>query len=415
MFRRMLFNEQKYHNYFYMKTRTILNNYWQHLLIALFAIAVFCFWYLFYPHVVVGREMSQMFLWNSDYFMERVIIPGGVAQYLGEFLVQFFLNPIVGACIYTLLYVAILLLAYRLWQQAFPRIRKIYLLILSLVPVIILWYLACDLYVPMTSTVAVLLVLTVMAVLPTRQKPRLVCLIILTPVLYWLVGPAAILLALCSLRWSWLIALLLGACILGSSWIAPYPLRQLARGVDYYWEEKNIGDNGLLVYDYLLRQGKWDEIERESLRHPRQLVAIQQLVSLAQFYQQRLSQQELFWNLAQAHGVLKDEITAFMMSDVYLQAGMVNMSQRSAFEAMEAIPNHNKSGRALKRLVETSLITKQYSLALKYISLLEQTLLYREWAEEKRALAEQPERIAKHPFYGRLQEVFATTDEMFFY
>lgn len=398
-----------------MQTRTILTNYWQHLLVALLAIAVFCFWYLYYPHVVVGREMSQMFLWNSDYLMERIIIPGGLAQYLGEFLVQYFLNPVIGACIYTLVDVAILLLAFRLLRQAFPRIKKASLFLFSLVPVFVLWYLACDLYVPFTLTVAILLVMTVMVLLPTSRKPRLACLVILTPVLYWLVGPAAILLALCCLRWSWLIALLLVACILGSSWITPYPLRQLLRGIDYYWEEKNIGDNGLLVYDFLLRQGKWEEIEREGLRHPRQLVAIQQLVSMAQFYQQRLSQQELFWILAQSQGALKDEITAFIMSDVYLQAGMVNMSQRSAFEAMEAIPNHNKSGRALKRLVETSLITKQYALALKYLSLLEQTLLYREWARERRALAEHPERIAKHPFYGRLQEVFAITKEMFFY
>lgn len=205
------------------------------------------------------------------------------------------------------------------------------------------------------------------------------------------------------------------ACVLGSSWVAPYPLRQLARGVDYYWEEKNIGDNGLLVCDYLLRQGKWEEIIQETHRHPRQLVAIQQVVALAQYYQQQLPQRELYWTLAHTQNALKDEITAFMMSDVYLQVGMVNMSQRSAFEAMEAIPNHNKSGRALKRLVETSLITKQYALALKYISLLEQTLLYREWAKDKRTLAEHPERIAKHPFYGKMQEVFASTDEMFFY
>lgn len=167
-----------------MDIRNWTSNHRQQILLTAFAILVFCFWYFYYPHVVVGREMSQMFLWNSDYFMERMVIPGGLAQYIGEFLVQYFLNPIVGACIYTLLYVAILWLTAHLLRLVFPRIQKTYLSLLSLVPAVILWYLACDLYVPITSTIAILLVMTVMALLPTRQKPRLACLIILTPVMY---------------------------------------------------------------------------------------------------------------------------------------------------------------------------------------------------------------------------------------
>jgi len=82
---------------------------------------------------------------------------------------------------------------------------------------------------------------------------------------------------------------------------------------------------------------------------------------------------------------------------------------------MESIPSHNKSGRALSRLVETSLITGQYEVALKYISILEDTSLYRTWARKMKPLAEHPQLIRQHPVYRRLQEIYQQTDDTFFY
>ena len=84
-------------------------------------------------------------------------------------------------------------------------------------------------------------------------------------------------------------------------------------------------------------------------------------------------------------------VTTSIMSNVYLELGMLNMSQRAAFDLMESIPNGNKSGRAMKRLAETALYTGQPELALKYIRLLEQTLFYRKWASSMRRFAEHPE------------------------
>ncbi len=63
------------------------SKYWLHLITALLAVGVFCFWLFLFPFVPVVREMAQLFLWTSDYFVERIVLPGGLAQYLQVTLV----------------------------------------------------------------------------------------------------------------------------------------------------------------------------------------------------------------------------------------------------------------------------------------------------------------------------------------
>ena len=102
------------------------------------------------------------------------------------------------------------------------------------------------------------------------------------------------------------------------------------------------------------------------------------------------------------------------MSEVTLQLDMVAVSQRSAFEAMEAIPNGNKSARALRRLVETNLVTGQYEVASKYIAILERTSFYRGWAQKMKDLIEDPKQIETQPFYHHLQQAYSDTKDIFF-
>jgi hypothetical protein len=104
-----------------------------------------------------------------------------------------------------------------------------------------------------------------------------------------------------------------------------------------------------------------------------------------------------------------------MMSEVAMRAGMVNVAQRAAFEAMEAIPNYNKSARALCRLVETNMITGQTEVALKYIAILEQTTFYGGWAGKMKQMAENQQLLHNHKFYHRLKEYYENGEDVFFY
>ena len=338
----------------------------EEILLAGCAVIVGCFWYFLFPHLLLMREASQLFLWNWDYFAERIVVPGGFAQYVGEFLVQFFYHPFYGA----LIYAALFIIAQQLTKRLLPRLP----LVFTFIPSFILWAIALCPYIPLTLTVAILFVMLMIAFLPKRNTARIVGVIILLPIAYWLAGPA-----------------------------------------DYYWQEEHPSTLEEMKYDLMIRQKNWNGIVTQYRKNPSTSPAIQHAERLAEYYLRLCSEQDLYNAALFSNQSLRSEVSSFIMDEVYYQLGLVNMSQRATFEAMESIPNHNKSGRALKRLTETSIITKQYSLALKYIAILEETTFYRQWAAKIRPLAENPELIQQHPHYQRMQEAYAQTKDVTFY
>ena len=387
-----------------MKLTTIIHSHKQWLLTAAFGAAVFCFWLFWLPCLMMAREGMQLFLWNTAYLWERLAVPGGLAQYLGEFVVQFFLNPVYGALWYAVLFVTAQLLTLRLIPN-----KKYYLL--SFIPPCVLWYLACIPDIPMTPIVAVVLTLGLMNLVPKERKARCTTVCVMVPMGYWLLGPAILLLTVLFIP----SVNLLIFCVIGSAWLTPYPLRQIARGIDYYWEGDKVGTYEEMTYDLLMRQQQWQKMTDRYEQNPTQSLAIRNAVFLALWSQQRISQQELMGRLNLTNQTLKSVSSAFLMSEVCLPIGLVNISQRSAFEAMETIPNYNKSARALHRLVETNIITGQYDVAQKYIAILEETTFYRGWAQKMSLLIAHPEQIGNYPVYQRLKEMYDNGQDMFFF
>ena len=109
-----------------------ITKYWNLYLSILVGIGVFMFWYVAYSHALSYQEQYQLFLWTGDYFAERVSVPGGLADWLGEFIVQFYYVEWLGALLLALLYVALQRLTARLLPQKWG--------VLSLVPVLMLWW-----------------------------------------------------------------------------------------------------------------------------------------------------------------------------------------------------------------------------------------------------------------------------------
>ena len=92
-------------------------------------------------------------------------------------------------------------------------------------------------------------------------------------------------------------------------------------------------------------------------------------------------------------------------SEIYYHLGMINSSQRLVFEAMESIPDYQKSARCYKCLAETNLINGQYKVAAKYLRALQHTLFYRDWATETLTYLNNESRINAHPEWGRLRQL----------
>lgn len=349
---------------FTMKMKNLITTHWRILLTVLAAVTVFLLWLLKWPFLMLAREQMQLFLWNTDYLTERLMVPGGLSQYLGEFIVQFFINPLYGACWYAVLFVAIQLLTWRLLKFSY---------LLSFVPAICFCYLWTNMNIPMTLTVGFLLILMLLnLLLPFKMTGRIIGLLVLIPVGYWLIGN------------------------------------------DCNWESDKVGTYEEMEYDMLIRQQKWDKIVAKFQQKSSELVSIQNVARLAARYRGQINQQELMIGLMLSKQSLSSISSAFMTSEVAMQIGMVNIAQRSAFEAMEAIPDYNKSARALRRLVETNIITGQYEVALKYISILEETTFYRGWARRMKPLAEHPETIKDYPLYFRIKEFYDQGEDDFF-
>ena len=64
-------------------------------------------------------------------------------------------------------------------------------------------------------------------------------------------------------------------------------------------------------------------------------------------------------------------------------------------------------------MAQTNLINGNYEVARKYLTALQKTLFYRDWANETLSLLGNEEAIAKHPEYGRLRQ-WAYNDDFYF-
>ena len=87
-------------------------------------------------------------------------------------------------------------------------------------------------------------------------------------------------------------------------------------------------------YDALQLRGKWEQIVEKNRQQPTQSLACRKVVCLAQYRLGHTDQHVVKECLSDSREVLTSELAAMMMSDVYMQLGMVTMAQRAAFEAM---------------------------------------------------------------------------------
>lgn len=173
----------------------------------------------------------------------------------------------------------------------------------------------------------------------------------------------------------------------------------------------------LVEYDYLVRTGQWERIVRKAGQHQPSLPMSVCAVNLALGMTNQLGDRAFEFFQHGAEGLLPKFVRDFnstqLTGEAYFQLGLVNTAQRYAFEAMEAIPNYYKSGRAVKRLAETNLINGQYRVAEKYLRMLEKTVFYRRWAQSRREMLADTTLIDRHPVYGRLRRLRLTDDFLF--
>jgi len=145
------------------------------------------FFLMGYPELLSYHEQYQLFLFNADYLIARLSVAGGIADYVSEFLVQFCYIPFAGALVFTLVFVVIQQLMYRLCyrvsscEASYP---------LSMIPGLLLLAYMGDENVLLSFAVALIFVmLAVLLIVNIDGKRRVIAEIFVIPLLYWCAGP----------------------------------------------------------------------------------------------------------------------------------------------------------------------------------------------------------------------------------
>ena len=402
-----------------------------HLLCTLlFGVAVVLFFALGYPHHLHYQEQFQLFLFDSTYVWEIVRVPGGVADLLGRFSTQFFLYAWVGALIIGLLLAAVQLLTLRLSGSGS-------LYGLSFVPAFLLWLFLLDENALMGGVWAVLLTQLAVwsyALLPKGWIGRIVILVTI-PILYWMVGPSWTgshyyrypTVTPWLLYAAWLSALVIPLLVrVSRKWISSsknfvvtacsFALVAVIMGT-LVWKNANFRAEKVMQYDFMARHQQWNRIlETANKEKPNNQIGVT-VQNLALAMHGVLLDQLFNYNQNGIAGLLpdvkEDATSPLPTAEAFYQLGMINVAQRTVFEAQEAILDFQKSSRCYMRLAQTNLINGQYEVARKYLSALQKTLFYRDWAEETLPLLGDEAAIARHPEYGRLRKM-AYDDDFYF-
>ena len=393
----------------------------------LFGLAVLLFFGLAYPHHLHYQEQFQLFLFDSTYVCEVVKLLGGVADLLGRFSTQFFLYAWVGAMIIAVLLSAIQLLTLRFMSGG-------WLYGLTFVPSFLLWLFLLDEHALMGGVWAVLL--TQLALLGCLQIPKgwkqYFAIIVAIIVLYWLAWGGSHyyrypMVTPYLLYAAWLSAIVLPLlAYVFRKWInaskglvvtsCSFALVVAIMG-SIVWKNANFKAEKVMQYDFMASHQQWNRIlETVSREKPNNQIGVT-VQNLALAMHGMLADHLFEYNQNGIAGLLpdvKEDATSPMpTAEAFYQLGMVYVAQRTVFEAQEAILDFQKSGRCYKRLAQTNLINGSYEVARKYLTALQKTLFYRDWANETLQLLGNEEAISRHPEYGRLRRMAYDGDYYF--
>ena len=381
---------------------------------VLVGIGLFLFWYVAYPHALSYQEQYQLFLWTGDYFLERVSLPGGFADWLGEFIVQFYYVEWLGGVLLALLFVAL----QRLTARLLPKGAWC---LLSMLPVALLLWLMGDINVLLSLPVAIVLALALACIRLSKQFSWIDILVL--PIAYWLIGPAIwiyIVIRVVQMGWMhlWSAGWLVAVQLVCYAWLLPqWPLQQVMTGLSYYriplqypqWSGYDKDMYELIRMDYLVRHERWDEIVKRAGEYQVQTPFWSNCVNLA-LAEKRLLADRMFDFYQSGEDALimprtRDLTSMLPSAEAFWRLGMVNSAQRYMFDTQESILNAKKSGRCTKRIAECMIVNGHYQAAAKQFNLLEKSLFYRSWAKEVEALMKDESKINAHPVYGKLRQL----------
>jgi len=427
---------------------------------ALVFLSAWLFFGLAHPELLSYEEQYQLFLYSTDYLLERISVAGGVADYVAEFLTQFYYVPAAGAAAVASVLTLMMWLTYRLTGRHEDWRDRLTWCLLSAAAVALTIALMGDENVLLSYPVAV--DMTLAATLAAGCLPKMskalfgAALVAGFALLYWCVGAAAVIFAIAvPLRAQWPVSsVMLGinyyratgfhpaGIFVVAAWVAAVavvsrnirPARKpatktlimavtavavIAGGATLIRSSYDKDKFDALLYDKLVREGRWtDIIAHAEKTQPRSEMAVQGLnLALAKTGQlgDRMFHfpQQGIGSLVSKHKL--DNTTCLVSAEVFFHLGMTNAAFWYNFDLQESIINNRKSGRFMKRMAQCLIVNGKYKAAGKYLNKLRQSLFYREWAEETMRCIKSEAQVNAHPVYGEMRRDSLKREMLFSY
>ena len=440
----------------------------------IFGVAVILFFGLAYPHHLHYQEQFQLFLFDSNYVWDIVKLPGGISDLLGRFCTQFFLYAWGGAFIIGLLLSIVQLLTLRFvnWGSFYGLsyvpscLLMLFLLdenaLLGGVWAVLITLLASWGFDKTSGRLRDILLVVAIPVLYWIAGPICIIFFLLQALRFK------------SQKWYYGVFVLLAIMIVILAYYIPVPASSLWFGIHYHryptefptllwiaalsifflallmsipklssltsnpstltstlisfaivavfmgsivWKNANFKAEKVMGYDFMARHQQWNRIIGTiNEEKPNNQIGVT-VQNLALGMRGMLAEHGGEYRQNGIAGLLpdvdRDATSPLPTAEAFYQLGMINVAQRTVFEAQEAILDFQKSARCYKRLAQTNLINGDYEVARKYLSALQKTLFYSDWANETISLLGDEKAIANHPEYGHLRKC-AYNDDFYF-
>ncbi len=427
---------------------------------------IFLWLWLGCPQFLTYQEQNQLFLFTWSYFAASVGVPGGFADWLSEFVVQFDYIPLYGALLTSLLLTlqqVMLGLACRREAGACCAYAA------AALPAILFAGAMSDENVLLSFGAALTLTSAALwlSTLPGRMSPLADFLMMSagSVVLYWLAGPVAVVFIIAGgiLRrhplaaGGAIVVAIVTVVVLQMLLLEQYPLSRLLAGINYYRVPEvyptllfviaavsalvplvgllkpcsgrlkayicagvvtafgvifvpasyNREKGSLLEYDSLVRQGRWDAIIEKAGKEPPSHAFGQQALNLALGMKGQLTESMFRYPQQGPESLIGeprlDNTSQLISAEALYRLGLTNIAFATVFDLQEAIMNDRKSGRHTKRMAECMIINGNYEVARKYIGMLKHSLFYSDWAHKAETLLGNDAAVESHPVYGPLR------------
>ncbi len=377
-----------------------------YIISLVFFVAALLFWGVCYRGHISFAEEQQLFLFTSDYFQTFVGHPGGVVEYVGAFLTQFFFQPWIGVLIVAFCISLLQMLSY----SVFSRFVKNYwiAIVISVVIAAFVCLFMTNIYALLSLPLSLLCALCTMMLYSHVKRCKVLCAVLMTVILYYLAGPvhflfvAFVICEECAIASAVVTSLTAIALPIIASFFVQYPMIELMTGIGYQrvhfsvQNETSLEDEEQAMrYSHLARYRRWgDIIDMAEDENPADLSS-QQCLNLALAQKGVLLDRLFEFAPKGVSSLISDESECapliFPVSEVFYHIGMITKSEHAAFNSQEVM--HSFSSRAFIRMAECALLHGEKELVNKYAHALEKTLYYKKWAIHLKEAVEEDSKL----------------------